>query len=116
MKVSCIVLLSGGLDSAVALYWALQKNLAVSTLSFDYYRRTSKEREAGRSLSRFVNCPNRTVELDFLREIDDSKKELRNKALRFAESAYIPCRNMIFYGIAASFAEIENAKYIVGGH
>lgn len=67
-------------------------------------------------LSKFVNCPHQTVKLDFLREIDDLKKSLRNKGLKDAESAYIPCRNLIFYGIAASFSEIANSKYIVGGH
>jgi 7-cyano-7-deazaguanine synthase len=116
MKVSCVVLLSGGLDSAVALYWALKKNFSVRTLSFDYYRRTRKEREAAKLISEFANCPNQLVGLDFLREIEDSKKDLRNEALTVAQSAYIPCRNLIFYGIAASFAEIFDAKYIVGGH
>ena len=33
-----------------------------------------------------------------------------------AQSAYVPCRNVIYYGIAASFAEISNARYIIGGH
>jgi len=56
------------------------------------------------------------VKLDFLKEIDDSRKETRNAELSSAESAYIPCRNLIFYGIAASFAEIADSKYIVGGH
>jgi 7-cyano-7-deazaguanine synthase len=116
MKGSCIVLLSGGLDSAVTLYWALKKNLSVRTLSFDYFHRSSKERESGKLLSKFAKCPNKLVKLGFLREIDDSKKELRNEALAKAQSAYIPCRNLIFYGIAASFAEIFDCKYIVGGH
>jgi 7-cyano-7-deazaguanine synthase len=116
LKSSCIVLLSGGLDSAVALYWALKKNYIVHTLSFDYFRRTRKEIESAVRLSKFVNCPNQTIRLDFLREIEDSKKSMRNEGLGKAQSAYIPCRNLIFYGIAASFSEISDAKYIIGGH
>ncbi|MDA4131071.1 MAG: 7-cyano-7-deazaguanine synthase, partial [Thaumarchaeota archaeon] len=88
MKVNCTVLLSGGLDSAVALYWALKKNYSVSTLSFDYYRRTQMEKEATLALARFVNCSNRTIQLDFLKEIDDSKEDLKNNALKKAQSAY----------------------------
>jgi len=116
MKTSCIVLLSGGLDSAVALYWALNKDLSVQTMSFDYFRRTKKETEACLALSKFVHCPNRTIKLNFLKEIDDTTNSLRNPTLRKAQSAYVPCRNLIFYGITASFAEILDARYIVGGH
>jgi 7-cyano-7-deazaguanine synthase len=116
MKTNCIVLLSGGLDSAVTLYWALKKNYSVRTLSLDYYRRTNKERDAAKRLSEFVNCPNKLVKLDFLKEIEDSKQDLRNEGLAKAQSAYIPCRNLIFYGTAASFAEIYDCKYVIGGH
>jgi 7-cyano-7-deazaguanine synthase len=88
----------------------------VQTLSFDYFRRSRKEKEACVALSKFARCTNRTIQLGFLKEIDDSKRDLRNAVLIAAQSAYIPCRNLIFYGIAASFAEILDARYIVGGH
>lgn len=115
-KTSSIVLLSGGLDSAVALYWAINRGHDVETLTFDYYRRTKKEALACENIARYAGCPNRRIELGFLKEIDDSRKEMRNDGLLDAESAYIPCRNLIFYGIAASFAEVRNSRYIVGGH
>ena len=96
VKSSCVVLLSGGLDSAVALYWALHKNYSVQTLSFDYFRRSRKEIESAARISKFVNISHQTIELDFLREIEDSKKNMRNEGLKNADSAYIPCRNLIF--------------------
>ena len=40
----------------------------------------------------------------------------RNPVLERAPSAYIPVRNLIFYGIANSIAEVRDAKYVVGGH
>lgn len=110
------MLLSGGLDSAVALYWSLKQGYEVETLTFDYFRRSRKEIQACLEISKFANCPNRRVRLGFLKELDDSKKGTRNPGLSRAQSAYIPCRNLIFYGIAASFAEISDSKYIVGGH
>jgi 7-cyano-7-deazaguanine synthase len=114
--VRSIVLLSGGLDSAVALYWALDKGYEVETLTFDYFRRSQKEIEACLKISKFAMCPNRRIELAFLKEIDDDKKINRNTGLTSVESAYIPGRNLIFYGIAVSFAEVADARYIVGGH
>jgi len=116
METRCIVLLSGGLDSAVALYWALDQDYDVETLTFDYFRRSKKEIQACLKISKGTNSPNRRIKLQFLKEIVDSKKQLRNPGLSNAESAYIPSRNLIFYGIASSFAEISNAKFIVGGH
>ena len=115
-KDGCIVLLSGGLDSAVALYWAINEGYQVDTLTFDYFRRTKREALACKEIAKFAGCPNRRVELGFLKEIDDSKQEMKNEALSSVESAYIPSRNLIFYGIAASFAEVGNSRFIVGGH
>jgi 7-cyano-7-deazaguanine synthase len=116
MSTRTIVLLSGGLDSAVALYWALNRGYEVVTLTYDYFRRSLREIEACRAISRMAKCPNRLFDLGFLKEIDDSKRSLRNPVLKKAPSAYIPCRNVIFYGIAASLAEVLDCKYLVGGH
>jgi 7-cyano-7-deazaguanine synthase len=112
----CIVLLSGGLDSTVALYWARHKGYKVETLTFDYFARTPKEIEASVRISELNDSPNRRIKLEFLKEVDDSRSEMKNAGLVSAESAYIPCRNLIFYGIAASFAEVGDDRYIIGGH
>ena len=113
-----IVLLSGGLDSAVALFWALDQGHQVEALSFHYFRRSKKEIDACKKIANFARVENRTLNLDFLREVQDLRQSLkdRNPLLKRAQSAYIPSRNIIFYGIASSFAEILRAKYIIGGH
>ena len=116
MKKRSIVMLSGGLDSAVALFWSMDKGHEVETLTFDYFRRSRQEIQVCKALSDFVARPNRRINLGFLKEVEDSKKETRNRMLSKAQSAYVPCRNVIYYGIAASFAEISNARYIIGGH
>ena len=109
------MLLSGGLDSAVALYWALSKGYRVNTLTFNFFRRSRKEIEASKRLSRIVKSTHYEINLEFLKEIEDSTM-LRNKKLFSALSAYIPSRNLIFYGIASSISELIDARYIVGGH
>ncbi len=88
----------------------------METLTFDYFRRSKKEIRSCIEISKVSNCPNRRIKLEFLKEIDDSRRETKNTGLSGAQSSYISCRNLIFYGIAASFAEISNSRYIVGGH
>ena len=111
-----IVLLSGGLDSAVALYWALNKGYKVETITFDYFLRSRKEIQSCKRVAAFACVKNTQINLDFLKEIDDLKEKNRNPQLKQAPSTYIPVRNVILYGIAASIAEVIDAKYVVGGH
>lgn len=110
------MLLSGGLDSAVALYWALNRGYSVQTLTFNYFLRSTKEIENCKKIARHAGVKNTLVNLDFLKEIEDMKEMNRNPLLLKAPSAYIPARNVIFYGIANSIAEVLDAKYVIGGH
>jgi 7-cyano-7-deazaguanine synthase len=114
-KIRAIVLLSGGLDSAVALYWARSKGFLVETLTMNYFLRGRRETETARELARFNHVKHREINLDFLKEIEDLEIG-SNPSLSRAESSYIPSRNIIFYGIASSFAEVSNSRFIVGGH
>jgi 7-cyano-7-deazaguanine synthase len=114
-----IVLLSGGIDSAVALHSTLRDGHAVLPLTFDYHARPAREVEAleaqlaqarGRGEVRsLVRVP-----LPFLREVEDMASPPAH--LRGAPEGYIPVRNLAFYALAASFAETEGADLIVGGH
>jgi len=101
----CLVLLSGGIDSAVTLWWAKNKGWDLATLSFNFPGRRSREVEAGRNLRRLSGSRNNSdIQLPF---IDPPKS---------VQACYIPKRNLMFYGIAASLAEKIGADYIVGGH
>lgn len=88
----------------------------MQTLTFDYFLRSKREILACKNIAKYAKATNTVIELRFLKEIEDSKKETKNPKLQTAPSAYIPSRNIIFYGIASSIAEIRDAKYIVGGH
>lgn len=113
-----IVLLSGGVDSAVALAWAKDQGWDVLPLTFDYFARPKKETAAIQALTGRAGVRGiRHVALPFLKEVDDLKKEgVDNPVLLAAPESYIPARNLIFYGLAAYFAERDGARYIVGGH
>src|SRR3989304_4927623 len=115
---SAIVLLSGGVDSAVALWWAKARGWSVRTLTFDYFGRPRREHAAIEALSaRARVAPPVRVDLPFLKEVDDLRKEgLRNPALEASPEGYIPARNLIFYSLAAYHAELAGTRYLVGGH
>ena len=113
-----IVLLSGGLDSAVALYWAQAQGWEVFPIEFEYHERPERERRACLDLRERAGITNSIVApVQFLREISDiPPQELANLSLRNAPQGYIPLRNLIFYSLSAYHAEILGARYLVGGH
>ncbi len=112
------VLLSGGIDSAVSLYWAQAKDWDVRPLTFHYFRRPPQEVVATRKIleaSRIRNL--REIDLPFLREVDDLKAGgLENASLLESPEGYIPARNMVFYALAAYAAEPLGARWVIGGH
>lgn len=109
---SAIVLLSGGLDSAVCLWWA-RRRWSVYSFDVNFYRRNPKEISAARRLAEVAGVRERiSVDLPFLREIQD----LNGMAVKDLPSVYIPSRNMLFYALAAYWAEVKGAERIIGGH
>jgi 7-cyano-7-deazaguanine synthase len=113
-----IVLLSGGIDSAVALWWAKRQGWDVQPLAFDYFGRPGHERTAIEGLAKAARArPIRSVDLSFLKEVDDLRPSgFANPRLKDSPEGYIPARNLIFYGLAAYFAELDGARYLIGGH
>ncbi len=113
-----IVLLSGGLDSAVTLWWAASKGWEVQPLTFNYFGRPKREHTAIEALVRKASVrPVRSVDLPFLKEVDDLRPSgFENPSLEASPEGYIPARNLIFYSLAAYFAELDGVRYLVGGH
>jgi 7-cyano-7-deazaguanine synthase len=106
-----LVLLSGGIDSAVALAYAKQNYSDVLVVTFDYHLRPFRERLAVYRLLQVFPASLIEVPVGFLREATDTRN--------FTESVpegYVPNRNMIFYSIAAHYAEVHSCKVIIGGH
>ena len=106
------MLLSGGIDSATALYLT-KKTLGVRALTFEYMGIARSELAAAKAIaSRAGVLEHRIVRVPDLREVADIPG-FRPSGL---PPTYIPLRNSIFYAFAASYAEETDATYIVGGH
>jgi 7-cyano-7-deazaguanine synthase len=125
-----IVLLSGGLDSAVNLAFALRNLEVVLCLTADYGQLAARrEIAAARALSEYYGVAHRVVELPFLRDLggsaltDDVKlpepaaADLDDPA-RAADSArrvWVPNRNGLLVNVAACFAEVLGCNRIITG-
>ncbi|MGW4844881.1 7-cyano-7-deazaguanine synthase [Nocardia brasiliensis] len=110
---NAIVLLSGGKDSAIALWWARREYDHVTTLSVNYPERPQGEVLAARKLSHQAGVDHCEAVLPFL----STTRRLQGSAhATFAsDNAYIPMRNLLLFSVAGYYAEIQNAFRIVSG-
>src|SRR5881409_1321684 len=118
MSDKALVMLSGGLDSATCLYWAKAKFSDVSAITFNYFGRLVQEKRASSRLATGAGVVKLIdVDLPFVKEASDFYDGRFQKHDSDALwSSYVPARNLVFYSIAAHYAEYLGAKWIIGGH
>ena len=125
MKPRAVVLLSGGLDSAVTLSLAVKNGYGCYPLAFDYGQRHIKEMSNARLLARSLGLKLKIVDLKFTWKgsslIDKARKLPKDRTLgrikRGIPSTYVPARNTVFLAVAASYAEAIGAdKIFIGAH
>ncbi len=129
--VKSILILSGGLDSAVSASLAKQKTSPLLALTFDYGQRAvAQEVEASKKICAQISVPHRVLRLPWFSEIiqtalvnqktplpklsenDLDNLEAGNKS---AKGVWVPNRNGLFLNIAATYAEALGAEIIVTG-
>ncbi|MBC8436586.1 MAG: 7-cyano-7-deazaguanine synthase QueC [Candidatus Omnitrophica bacterium] len=120
-KRRAIVLLSGGLDSAVTLYLAKYDGFTVNCLIFDYGQRHKKEVEAAKKIARQAGAAYRIIKLRLPWKgsslLDGKIKIPRPDKADGIPSTYVPGRNIIFLSYAVSFAEAAKAGAVyIGAH
>jgi len=126
MKKKAVVLLSGGLDSAVTLYSAKKEGYECRCLTFDYGQRHKREIAQARMLAKKACAKINVLKLKLAWKgsslVDEktnlpsgrSPEEIRTKGV---PSTYVPARNTIFLSLAASFAEAIGAQAVfIGAH
>lgn len=122
-----VILLSGGLDSAVTLYFALEKGYKCYCLIFDYGQRHKKEINFAKKISDTAGCGYQIINIDLpwkgssLLNKEMLLPSLANpqtrKPVNNIPSTYVPGRNIIFLSFALSYAEALNAEAIfIGAH
>ena len=119
-----VVLLSGGLDSTTALWWAKSRGHRVEALAVDYGQRHRRELSAARAVARRAGARLHQLRLS-LPWLKQSSLVDRAKALpdvplsRIGRggipSTYVPGRNTVFLSLAASLADAVGADSVVIG-
>jgi 7-cyano-7-deazaguanine synthase len=117
MAESCILLLSGGLDSATCLLIARREGLDVHALSFDYGQRHAVELGCARELARrYGAASHRVARLDLAvpaaSALTDSSREVPRNALGETKipATYVPARNTLFLAHALAWGEAVGAR------
>ncbi|HKM94711.1 MAG TPA: 7-cyano-7-deazaguanine synthase QueC, partial [Prolixibacteraceae bacterium] len=117
-----VVLLSGGLDSSVAIYLAKREGFEVYALSFDYGQKHNKEIDCAKKTVISVGAAQHniiTLQLNLWggSSLTDSKMEVEDGDVSRTDipDTYVPARNMVFLSVAASYAEAIGAQDIFIG-
>lgn len=120
-----VVLLSGGLDSAVTLFHAIAGEYRVFALTFNYGQRNSAELRRARAIARRARVPIEIVQLKFPwkgssltdRALTIPVNRTVKNIISGVPSTYVPARNSIFLSIAVSYAETLGAEAVfIGAH
>ena len=110
-KKKCIVLLSGGLDSATVLKIA-QKDFEVVALAFDYGQRHKFELNAAKKIAKKNSIILNEIKIDLAQfgnsALTDDISVPKNQDIgKEIPITYVPVRNTIFLSYALAFAEVN---------
>ncbi len=124
-KNKSIILLSGGLDSLVALGYSIAKTdyNVVLALTFDYGQKAvNEEINTSKKICEYYGIEHKVIKLDWLKDItktslvsDDSVPNVGFETLDSAKSVWVPNRNALFLNIAAAFCDSYDYNYILFG-
>lgn len=116
----CVVLLSGGLDSATTLAIARKQGFTCYAVSFDYGQRHHAELIAADRVARALGAAeHRTMRIDFAgiggSALTDNTIPVPEQAQQGIPITYVPARNTVFLSLALGWAEVLGASDIFIG-
>jgi len=120
-----VVLLSGGLDSATCLAWAIREGFAAHALTVDYGQRHAVEVSRASAVARDLGAASHRIlplDLTFLagsaltdRTVNVPKGRGEREIGAGVPATYVPARNTVFLALAMAWAESLAASDLVIG-
>lgn len=115
----CVVVLSGGPDSATVAYWAKKQGYDVHAITFKYGQIATREIEYAFKIAHELNVPIKLIDLSTLKEIFTGVSSLCDEQIsmtsEFSQSIIVPFRNAIFLSVAVAYAISIDANKIFYG-
>jgi len=119
MNQKCVVVLSGGPDSATVAYWAKKQGYDLHALTFKYGQIATKETKSARKIAEKLGVPIKVIDLSTLKEVFGEVTSLCNADIpmtsSFSQPIIVPFRNAIFLSVAVSYASSICANRIFYG-
>ncbi len=123
-KKKAVIMFSGGLDSTVALCWALNKGYDCSAITISYGQKHIREKKSAKRIAKLLGIKLFDLELDlpWLKSsslVDENKKipsfEISKINGGKIPSTYVPGRNLMFTSIGVSLADSIGAEAVILG-
>ena len=115
----CVVVLSGGPDSATVAYWAKHQGYQIYPITFNYGQIAVKETESAKKIAAKLDVATKIINLSALKEIFSNVTSLCNEAIpltsEFSSPIIVPFRNAIFLSVAVAYASAVGAQDIFYG-
>lgn len=123
ISVDTVIVLSGGMDSAVLLAKTIAQNKTVTAISFDYgSKHNVRELPMAAAFCRTRQIEHKTVRLPFINDLFNSSLLQTGEAIpdghyeaETMKSTVVPFRNGILMSIAVGLAESIGAKEVLLG-
>jgi 7-cyano-7-deazaguanine synthase len=118
-KEKCVVVLSGGPDSATVAYWAKKQGYEIYPITFKYGQIAIKETESAQKIAESLGVNTKIIDLSALKDIFSGVTSLCNTDIpltaEFSQPIIVPFRNAIFLSAAVAYAVTVGAKKIYYG-
>jgi 7-cyano-7-deazaguanine synthase len=118
-KKKCVIVLSGGPDSATVAYWAKAQGYEIYPITFKYGQIAVKETEAAQKIVEKLGTNTKIIDLSELKSIFSGATSLVNREIpltaEFSAPIIVPFRNALFLSAAVAYAVTVGAKEIFYG-
>jgi 7-cyano-7-deazaguanine synthase len=118
-KTKCVVVLSGGPDSATVAYWANKHGYELFPITFKYGQIADKEIGSAQKIATTLGTSTKIIDLSALKNIFGDVTSLCNTDIpltsEFTSPIIVPFRNAIFLSAAVAYAVSVGAYKIFYG-